>query len=185
NACFTLGYAVFEVPTGSVADTRGRRVSYLLGGCTLTVTTLLYWLAWRLHAGLWAWALASVVLALGFTFFSGATEAWLVDALHHSGYAAPLERVFARAQVVNGVGTLTGSLAGAFLAQVTNLGVPFLVRGGLLLMLTVVAWWLMHDVGFTPTRGGRPVQAVRDVLSASLRYGWRHRAVRWLMLGAL
>src|SRR3954463_3302866 len=68
NACFTLGYALSEVPTGSVADTRGRRASYLLGGVTLTITTLLYWLAWHLHANVWAWAFVSVVLAVGFTF---------------------------------------------------------------------------------------------------------------------
>src|ERR1043165_4547768 len=75
NACFTLGYAVFEIPTGSIADTWGRRASYLLGGCTLTVTTLLYWLAWRLHADVWAWAAVSVVLAIGFACLSRAARA--------------------------------------------------------------------------------------------------------------
>ena len=31
NAAFTLGEVVFEIPTGVVADTRGRRFSFLLG----------------------------------------------------------------------------------------------------------------------------------------------------------
>jgi MFS family permease len=185
NACFTLGYAVFEIPTGSVADTWGRRASYLLGGGTLTVTTLLYWLAWRLHAGVWAWAAVSVVLAVGFTFFSGATEAWLVDALHFLRYEGRLESVFARAQVVAGIGTLAGSLGGAYVAQATDVGVPFLIRAGLLLTLTVVAWRVMHDIGFTPRRSGGPVKDVRRVLTASVRHGWGRPAVRWVMLGAV
>ena len=42
NAFFTAGMMVFEVPTGVVADTHGRRVSYLLGTLTLAVSTLLY-----------------------------------------------------------------------------------------------------------------------------------------------
>ncbi|WP_433060251.1 MFS transporter [Dactylosporangium sp. CS-033363] len=184
NACFTLGYALFEVPTGTIADTRGRRVSYLLGGVTLTVSTLLYWLAWRLHAGFWAWAAVSVVLALGFTFFSGATEAWLVDALHALDFAGPLEPVFARGQVVNGVGALAGSLGGAYIAQLTNVGVPFLVRAGLLVTLTAVAWRLMRDIGFTPAGGGRALPRMRAVLRTSMRYGWRNPQVRLLMLGA-
>ncbi|MDG6101737.1 MFS transporter [Dactylosporangium aurantiacum] len=184
NACFTLGYAVFEIPTGSVADTWGRRVSYLLGSGTLTVTTLLYWLAWRLHADVWAWAAVSLALAAGFTFFSGATEAWLVDALHHLRDDAPLERVFARGQVVAGVGSLAGSLGGAYVAQATDVGVPFLIRAGLLLALTAVAWRVMHDVGFTPRRTGGPVREVRRVLAASVRHGWGRPAVRWMMLGA-
>ena len=81
NAFFTAGMVLFEVPTGIVADTVGRRASYLLGTITLTVTTLLYVWLWEIHAAFWLWALASLGLGLGFTFFSGAVEAWLVDAL--------------------------------------------------------------------------------------------------------
>ena len=38
-------------------------------------------LLWEIEAPFWQWALASLALGLGFTFFSGAVEAWLVDAL--------------------------------------------------------------------------------------------------------
>ncbi len=88
NAFFTAGMVLFEVPTGVIADTRGRRTSYLLGTFTLALSTLLYLLMWRVSAPFWAWALASALLGLGFTFFSGAFEAWLVDALTSSGYLA-------------------------------------------------------------------------------------------------
>ena len=81
NAFFTAGMVIFEVPTGIVADTIGRRVSYLLGTVTLAVTTLLYVLLWQVEAPFWQWAIVSILLGLGFTFFSGAVEAWLVDAL--------------------------------------------------------------------------------------------------------
>src|SRR4249920_2682230 len=76
NAFFTAGMVVFEIPTGVTADTVGRRVSYLLGTVTLAVTTLLYVLLWSVEGPFWAWALVSVGLGLGFTFFSGAVEAW-------------------------------------------------------------------------------------------------------------
>src|SRR3990172_7937481 len=81
NAFFTAGKVIFEVPTGVVADTWGRRASFLLGSATLLASTLLYLAMWRIHGPFWGWALTSVVLGLGFTFFSGATEAWLVDGL--------------------------------------------------------------------------------------------------------
>src|SRR5262247_1639055 len=57
NAFFTAGEVLFEVPTGVVADTLGRRASYLFGSATLFVSTLLYLLLWRLHGPFWAWAL--------------------------------------------------------------------------------------------------------------------------------
>src|SRR5213078_3693063 len=106
NAFFTVGQVVFEVPTGVVADTRGRRFSYLLGAATLLVSTLLYLLMWQVHAALWGWAIASILLGLGFTFFSGATEAWLVDALNATGFQGHLEHVFGRAQTVGGAAML-------------------------------------------------------------------------------
>jgi MFS family permease len=81
NAFFTAGLVLFEVPTGVLADTRGRRFSYLVGTVTLTLATVFYLVMWRASAAFWAWALASLFLGLGFTFFSGAVEAWLVDAL--------------------------------------------------------------------------------------------------------
>src|SRR3954468_1611308 len=81
NAFFTAGQVLFEVPTGVVADIWGRRASYLLGTGTLLLSTLLYLAMWKLRAPMGGWALASVLLGLGFTFFSGATEAWLYDAL--------------------------------------------------------------------------------------------------------
>ena len=86
NAFFAVGQVIFEVPTGVVADTRGRRFSFLLGTVTLLASTLLYFVMWQIHATFIGWALASILLGLGFTFFSGATEAWLVDALSATGF---------------------------------------------------------------------------------------------------
>src|ERR671915_1791184 len=78
NAFFTAGMVIFEVPTGIVADTTGRRTSYLLGTVALGVSTLLYVLLWQIEAPFWQWAVVSILIGLGFTFFSGAVEAWLV-----------------------------------------------------------------------------------------------------------
>src|ERR671939_1686815 len=66
NAFFTVGQVVFEVPTGVVADTRGRRFSFLLGAATLLASTLLYLLMWQIRAPLVGWAVASILLGLGF-----------------------------------------------------------------------------------------------------------------------
>src|ERR671922_2505447 len=112
NAFFTGGMVVFEVPTGIVADTIGRRMSYLLGTLTLSGSSLLYVMLWQIEAPFWAWAVVSLLLGLGFTFFSGAVEAWLVDALPATGFTGDLETVFGRGQIVTGVAMLTGSGGG-------------------------------------------------------------------------
>ncbi|WP_426986054.1 MFS transporter [Pseudarthrobacter sp. Y6] len=184
NAFFTAGMVLFEVPTGVIADGWGRRVSFLLGTVTLAASTYLYYLLWQLSAPFWAWAVVSVLLGLGFTFFSGAVEAWLVDALRFSGYDGELEAVFGRALMVSGVAMLVGSTAGGVIAQATDLGVPFLLRVGVLLAMFGVAFWLMRDVGFTPERSPHPLRASRDVLSASIDSGLKNPPVRYIMLAA-
>jgi MFS family permease len=185
NAFFTAGMVLFEVPTGIVADTVGRRASYLLGTVTLALSTLLYVLLWEIGAPFWQWAGASVLLGLGFTFFSGAVEAWLVDALTATGYTGQLETVFGRGQVVSGVAMLSGSAAGGLIAQLTSLGVPFVLRGAVLVIMFAVAFRMMHDVGFTPAPRERPVAEMRRIASASIEFGWRVPAVKWLMLQGL
>jgi MFS family permease len=178
NAFFTAGQVLFEVPTGVVADVLGRRASYLLGSATLFVSTLLYHLLWRLHGPFLAWALVSILLGLGFTFFSGATEAWLVDGLRFTNYRGTLEAAFAKGQIATGIAMLAGSLAGGVVAQVTNLGVPYLLRSGVLGLTFVVAFFSMRDVGFTPKRSASIPQEIRRILRSSLQHGLRNAPVR-------
>jgi MFS family permease len=184
NAFFTVGQVLFEVPTGVVADTRGRRFSFLLGAATLLASTLLYLVMWQVHAPLAGWAIASILLGLGFTFFSGATEAWLVDALAFTKFTGNLESVFGRAQTVGGIAMLVGSVAGGVIAQASNLGVPYLFRAGMLGVTLVIAWWFMHDLGFSPARDANPIAAVRTVVRGAVDGGLRNPPVRWLMLAS-
>jgi len=184
NAFFTAGMVIFEIPTGVIADTVGRRASYLLGTVTLAGSTALYWLMWVWHSPFWAWAVVSILLGLGFTFFSGAVEAWLVDALRASEYTGPLEPVFAKGTVIAGVATLLGSVAGGAIAQATDLGVPFLLRAGVLVAMFVVAFLVMRDIGFTPDRSEGPGRAVRTLFRSSLTHGLGNPPVRYLMLAS-
>lgn len=183
NAGFTAGMVLFEIPTGVVADTLGRRVSFLLSIGALFVSTLLYVAVGVAGGGVGLFVLVSLALGLGFTFSSGATEAWLVDALRAEGYAGDLGRVFSRAQVVTGVAMMIGTIGGGFLGGV-DLALPFVLRTALLVPVFAIAFTAMHDRGFTgrPLTRATVLREVSTVARASTRYGWRHRPVRLLML---
>ena len=172
------------MPTGIVADMWGRRASYLLGTVALALSTVFYVWLWRVDGPFWAWAVASVLIGLGFTFFSGATEAWLVDALHATGFAGSLDAVFGRGQVFMGAGMLLGAGGGGYLAQVAGLGAPYVLRAAVLVLMFVVAALLMHDLGFTPDRGKGPWSEMRRITANSVEYGIKVPAVRYLMLAA-
>lgn len=185
NAFFTAGMVLFEVPTGIVADVWGRRLSYLLGTITLAASTALYLWLWSVEGPFWAWAVVSVLIGLGFTFFSGAIEAWLVDALHATGFRGPLDAVFARAQVFTGGGMLLGAGGGGYLAQFLGLGAPYVLRAGVLLLMFVLAAVLMRDLGFTPQRGRTPWAQMRAITGSSVEHGLKAPPVRYLMVAGV
>lgn len=182
NASFTLAQMAFEVPTGVIADTIGRRASLLSCVLILVIATLLYAYAPALGLGLWGFIAASVLLGLGYTFQTGALDAWLVDALDHTGWVGPKDRVFARGQIAAGIGMLLGSLLGGVLGQF-DLVWPYLARAGLLGVCLIVAVAVVRDLGFTP----RPLTLAtfgaetRQIFSAGVHYGWNSRVIRPLM----
>jgi MFS family permease len=79
---------------------------------------------------------------------------------------------------------LSGSVAGGYIAQATNLGVPFVLRAIILVLMFALAYAVMKDVGFTPSRRQGVVKDVRHISSASIEYGWRVPAVKWMMLAS-
>ena len=185
NAAFSAGMVVFEVPTGVVADTLGRRVSFLLSVSVLAATTLLYVALAQVDAGVVAFALVSVFMGLGFTFYSGAMEAWLVDALNASGYSGLLDRVFARGQQVTGTAMLVGTVGGGLLGQI-DLSLPYVVRAVLLVVVFAIAYAVMYDLGFTPRRvtaAELPGEVARSA-RAGIEFGWGQPGLRLLMLAS-
>jgi predicted MFS family arabinose efflux permease len=133
--------------------------------------------------GLLLFCLAGVILGLGYTFYSGAVEAWMVDALKATGYTHELDPVFARSSIVSSVAMIVGTVGGGLLGQI-NLSIPYLARAGLVLIAFAVGFRTMHDVGFTPRTmrlqgiGGE----MRKVARAGITYGWRKPAVRLLVM---
>ncbi len=183
NAAFTAGMVVFEIPTGVLADTRGRRVSFLLSVAILGVTTVAY--VWVAHAGggLVAFAVVSVLMGLGFTFYSGAVEAWLVDALRATAFEGPLDSIFARGSMITGAAMLIGTVSGGVLGDV-NLALPYLTRAAMLAAVFAVAYAGMHDLGFDP-RTVRLLSLHREMMHVareSVAYGWQAPSVRLLIL---
>ena len=187
NTTFTVGQIIFEVPTGVVADTIGRKVALLLGIGTILVSTLVYVGAAQFHWGLGTFMAASVFLGLGFTFQVGTVDAWLVDALAHVGWEGPLEQVFAWGGMVTFPAMLGGTIIGGLLATFLNLSVPYLVRSALLAVAFIAVAVFMKDLGFerralSVSRFG---EETRRIFVTGLRYGWRHRVVRPLLWTSL
>lgn len=141
GTCLETTIFLFEIPTGVVADVYSRRLSIIIGalligaGITLQGSFPLFY----------AIALGQVVWGIGYTFTSGAVEAWISDEI---GEAAA-NRAFLRASQVGMVASLAGILISTLLANV-RINLP-IQAGGLSLFLLgfcLVLW--MPETGFEP-----------------------------------
>jgi len=183
NAAFTAGSFFFEIPTGVLADTRGRRASLLLSVIILFVSTLAYVGVAEVGGGVLLFSFVSVLMGLGFTFYSGAVDAWLVDALEYTGYDGQLDHVFARGSMVTGTAMLVGTIGGGLLGSL-HLALPYVVRAVMLVAVFAVALTNMPELGFTPRvlRLGDLPREMKKVARQSIRHGWQTRPLRLLMV---
>jgi MFS family permease len=79
---------------------------------------------------------------------------------------------------------LSGSVLGGIVAQMSNLGVPYVLRAIMLGVALLAAFWFMKDLGFKAKTDISTRDAVRDIARGSIDGGLRNRPVRWMMLAA-
>lgn len=149
-----VAYSLFEVPTGIVADLYSRRLSLVVGGVVMGLGMLVVGLAPTVYGVLGGMALWGA----GWTFRSGAEDAWLADETDRD----TMNRAYNRGAQVGRVGRLLG-LGLAVPLALTGLNVPVLVAGVVAAGISVLVVVAMPEHGFTrPERvGSRLGQGLR------------------------
>jgi len=160
-----LSVFLFEVPTGVVADVYSRRLSLLIG-------TFLIGLGFIVEGSLPVFSavlLAQVLWGVGYTFTSGATQAWIVDEVGETN-AGP---VFLRGSQIENVCSLIGVGLSAALGSVA-INLPILAGGGMLMVLAAGLAFSMPENGFVPKvegGAGGSLMAGFRAMSQTLRAG--------------
>ena len=134
---------LFEVPTGVVADVRSRRLSLIIGyamiGLGLVLEGVLPLFATIL--------VAQAIWGIGYTFTSGARQAWLADELEDG---IGVGRIFLKGAQLEQVGALAGIALSVLLATI-SVALPLIVGGIMFVILAVVLLVIMPERGFSPT----------------------------------
>jgi len=134
---------VFEIPTGIVADMYSRRASVIIG-------YLLIGLGFIIEGSFPYFStilLAQVIWGIGYTFTSGAEEAWLVDEIGEEG----LTRIFLRGSQFSQIGGIVGIGLSIGLGSIA-LNLPIVIGGILIVLLAVFLVLSMDESGFKRQR---------------------------------
>ncbi len=132
---------LFEIPTGVVADVYSRRLSIIIGYVLMGVGFLV--------EGLFPFflpiLLAQVIWGVGYTFTSGATQAWITDEVGEE----QANSLFMRAARAGLIASLFGMGAALFIGA-NNVAMPILIGAVGVLLIGIILAFIMPETGFKP-----------------------------------
>lgn len=135
-----LSILLFEMPTGLVADYFGRKRSLIIGTAIIGFAHLLE----GSFPEFWAIAIGSALWGIGWTFISGAEQAWISDELENK----ELDLVFIKGAQYSSLGRFIGILASVLFASIYSVQATILVSGGLLVLLAIAMQIVMPETKF-------------------------------------
>lgn len=167
---------LFEVPTGVVADTYSRRFSVILGTFILGAGFIVTGLARSFEIIL----LAQVICGLGYTFLSGATDAWLADEVGETNVGG----VYLRAGQIRRITGIIGIGINAALASVMVF-LPILTGGILYVLLAVFLLMFMPETTLKPVKKEEGEKGGIGAMVTTFKEGARvvrGRPILWMLV---
>ncbi len=163
---------VFEIPTGAFADTYGRRLSLVVSFIVQGLAVILVGAV----ASFWVIAVAWAIWGFGYTFQSGAYEAWITDEVGVERVGS----VFLRGTRICYAGELLGLIGSVGLA-LWSLRAAVIAGGLVTLACGVVTALLMPETGFVRHPAEHRQTGLRGLAGTALD-GARHIRGRSLLI---
>jgi len=164
-----------EVPTGCVADRLGHRVSLIIGSFVQVCAMVVFWLAATPPALL----AASLLVALGDAFRSGADEALLYRSCAALGREAEFQSIEARTRSVGLIALIVLLVGGGGLVAVAGYAAAWITEIALCATGLVLAWLMVE-----PPAAEAESEAANDVSRTRSRPG-HVAAARWSIVVSL
>ncbi|AUD62356.1 hypothetical protein BK010_01695 [Tenericutes bacterium MO-XQ] len=129
----------FEVPTGVVADKYSRKLSVVIGYMIIGLGFFVELLTLNF---IWIF-IAQIIWGFGYTFISGALDAWVSDETDNIG----IEHTYIAANTISKIMTIVG-IIGAFGLGLIDIRLPMLISGLLYVGLSLFLMVIMKEHAF-------------------------------------
>ena len=177
NAWFMFWNFLLEVPTGTVADFLGRKVSMILG-CMIGAGGVLIYAS---YPHLLVFLFAEVILAVSYTLISGADEALVYDSLKEINQTHLSKKVFSRMESLKLTGIVIAAISGGFIAKYLGLRMPMILQA----IPLVIAGLLAASLKEPEVSQNKPTvsfSTYRKILADGVKYFWRCKILKLLTL---
>lgn len=136
-ACF-----IFEIPTGIVADVYSRKLSIIIG-------TVLIGIGFILEGSISSFIfvlLAQIIWGIGYTFVSGAVEAWIAE----EDKTRDLNEIYIKGAQLGQIGTVIGIILSTIIGNF-SIRMPIIISGCLFMIFALFLALYMPENNFKPS----------------------------------
>ncbi|MFA5870859.1 MAG: MFS transporter [Candidatus Paceibacterota bacterium] len=141
NTAYAVALTLAEFPTGIIADTWGRKASFVISCFLVALGMFVYAFA---PGFLW-FVIAEIIIAIGMTCTTGAFDAWIVDTIAFHDGTVDLPNLFTRASQIKKIGAVVGVLMGSYAAELFGLQMPWIMSSFTFFLVGVGAVLFMKE----------------------------------------
>jgi len=143
-ASMSIIMILFEIPTGVIADVFGRKISTIISFLILLIQIIIYYFTEnKLLIGL-----AFLIYGFGFTFYSGANDAWRIDYYLHHGNKKYLNRIISRNTLIFNITSFLANILASIILFILEPAYGFINTVKFMLFIKIILLMLSIFVAF-------------------------------------
>ena len=174
QAIYSLSVAVFEIPSGYIADLFGRKNTIVIS----TVFSFIGYLIFSFYGGFFAFAIAEVLIGIGGSLMSGSDSAILYDTLLETDNKKAYTKIEGRSYAIGNFSEATAGILGGFLA-VGSIYLPIYVQTAILFLSIPIALSLVETTLHKENRLDRSFKSILKVLKFAMI---DNKKLKWLIV---
>ncbi len=174
QAIYSFSVALFEIPSGYIADMFGRKQTIALS----TVFSFTGYLVFSFYSGFYAFAIAQILVGIGGSLMSGSDSALLYDTLLETGNKKTYTKIEGRNYAIGNFSEATAGILGGFLA-VSSIYLPIYVQTGILFLSIPIALSLVEPKMHEEDKMDRSLSAIFGVVKFAMVENIK---LRWLII---
>lgn len=174
QSIYSFSVALFEIPSGFIADVFGRKRTIVLS----TIFTFIGFLVFSFFGGFYAFAIAQVLVGIGGSLMSGSDSAIIYDTLLETNSKTTYTKIEGRTYAIGNFSEAFAGILGGFLA-VGSIYMPIYVQTSILFFSIPIAFTLIDPSMHKENKLDRSFKAVLEVVKFAMV---DNQKLKWLII---
>jgi len=174
QSIYSFSVALFEIPSGFIADIVGRKRTIVLS----TIFTFIGFLVFSFYGGFYAFAIAQVLVGIGGSLMSGSDSAIIYDTLLEANSKNTYTKIEGRSYAIGNFSEAFAGILGGFLA-VGSIYMPIYVQTSILFFSIPIAFTLIEPTMHKENKLDRSFKAVLEVIKFAMV---DNQKLKWLII---